>query len=161
VHTWEPYVSDISQYFGADVIFDSSQTPGLIPDALLANGQFLKQQPEALKRFIAAWFKGVDWWQKNRALGDQIIEQELLMIPGSLSLKGTKLFTLKDNQRAFSAQGNMQSINFVTEIYLNFFKEKQAFKTLPNGANQLVTGQYLPQAPMQYSLSKWFTYRTL
>ena len=161
VHTWEPYVSDISNYYGADILFDSSETPGLIPDALLANGQFIKQKPEAIKKFIVAWFKGVDWWKENRALGDQIIEQELLLIPGSLSLRGTKLYSLKDNQLAFSAQDSMKSIQYVANIYLDFFKSKKKFQRLPARADDIVTGRFLPRSPLQYSLSKWFNYRTL
>ena len=158
VHTWEPYVSDISNYYGAEVIFDSSQTPGLIPDALLANAKFIKENPVALKKFIAAWFKGVEWWQENRAIGDQLIEQELLLIPGSLSLKGTKLYTLKDNHMAFTDQDSMKSIKYVAQIYLDFFKSKDKFKRFPNSVNDLVTSRFLPTSSMQYSLTKWFEY---
>ncbi|GAA6134782.1 hypothetical protein NBRC116188_15720 [Oceaniserpentilla sp. 4NH20-0058] len=156
VHTWEPYVSDITKYYGAQVVFDSGETPNLIPDALLANGQFIKHHPEALKKFVSAWFKGVQWWQDNRALGDQIIEQNLLLIPGSLSLKGIKLYSLKDNQIAFSSQSGMKSINFVADKYLDFFKAKQTFSQLPNEASDIITGRFLPRAPMEFTLSKWF-----
>lgn len=156
VHTWEPYVTDISKYYGAEVVFDSSETPGLIPDALLANGQFIKQKPKALKAFITAWLKGTKWWQENRALGDQMIEQALFLIPGTLSLKGIKLYSLEDNQLAFTARENMKSIHYVADIYLQFFKSKGEFTKLPSSAEDLVAGRFLPQDLMRYSLSKWF-----
>lgn len=158
VHTWEPYVTDIEKYFGADIVFDSSQTPGLIPDALLANGQFIKKHPKAIQGFISAWLKGVDWWKSNRALGDQMIEQELFLIPGTLSLKGTKLYDLDDNVMAFTQIDNMKSLYYVADVYLKFFKDKNEFQNMPDSASDLITGRFLPKHSMKYTLSKWFSF---
>ena len=145
VHTWEPYVTEIKTYFGAQVIFDSSQTPGLIPDALLANGQFIQNHAPELKRFIAAWLKAAKWWLNNRAQGDRIIEDKLLLLPGTLSLKGIKLYTATENQRAFSQQQGGQSLYDITQMYRDYFHSKKAFEHLPKRPQGIITGEYLPQ----------------
>lgn len=145
VHTWEPYVTEIKTYFGAQVIFDSSQTPGLIPDALLANGQFIQQHPVALKKFISAWLKAASWWLENRVLGDRIIENKLLLLPGTLSLKGIKLYTAKENRATFKQQSGKKSVYEVTQMYRDFFHSKKTFTRLPSTPRDIVTDEYLPQ----------------
>lgn len=146
VHTWEPYVSQIVTYFGADIVFDSSQTPGLIPDALLATGQFIQQHPEELKQFIAAWLKAASWWKANRKEGDRIIEDKLLLLPGTLSLKGVKLYTAQDNQKAFSIQEGKRSIYQVVDTYKDFFKQKNTFQRLPETSGDILSRDFLPDA---------------
>lgn len=145
VHTWEPYVSEINLYYGTQTIFDSSQTPGLIIDALFANGEFLKSRPDDMKKFIGAWLKGAKWWLENREEGDAYLEGELLLLPGALSLKGIKLFTLRDNIQAFSQLNLAHSIYSSAKTYRNFFAAKQAFHNLPSAPQDIVTGDYIPQ----------------
>lgn len=145
VHTWEPYASELNLYYGSQTIFDSSQTPGLIIDTLFAHDDFLNSRPQDMKKFIAAWLKGAKWWLENRAEGDAYLESELLLLPGALSLKGIKLFTLAENIAAFSQQTDTQSVYETAKIYRDFFASKQAFKTLPLSAQDLVTGKYIPQ----------------
>lgn len=145
VHTWEPYVTEIKTYFGAQVIFDSSQTPGLIPDALLANGQFIKNHGPQLKGFITAWLKASQWWLSNREKGDEIIEDKLLLLPGTLSLKGIKLYTLKENLKAFSQEKDENSLYHTAQMYRDYFYSKQAFERLPHKPQDIMTGEFLPQ----------------
>lgn len=124
VHTWEPYVTDAVSYNVGRVIFDSSKTPGLIPDALLANGNFIKQHPEQLSLFIEAWLEASQWWVQNRYKGDSIIESEMVMMPGSVNLGGVKLYNKNDNIKAFKLGSGMQSLGYVTQIYIDFFVQK-------------------------------------
>ena len=145
VHTWEPYVSEIKTYFGAQVVFDSSQTPGLIPDALLANGAFIQNHPDKLKEFIAAWLTAASWWLDNRTKGDRIIENKLLLLPGTLSLQGIKLYTAKDNHFAFSQKKGGQSLYNTTQMYRDYFHAKKAFERLPQKPQDIITGEYLPK----------------
>jgi len=144
VHTWEPYVSELKLYYGTTSIFDSSQTPGLIIDALFANGSFLQARPKDMKKFISGWLKGAAWWLANRKEGDEYLEGKLLLLPGTLSLKGIKLFTLKDNINAFQDQEGSRSIYHSANIYREFFAYKQAFGQIPHSASDIVTGEYLP-----------------
>ncbi len=144
VHTWEPYVTQIVTYYGADIVFDSSQTPGLILDALLANGQFIRQHPQAIKKFIGAWLKAASWWQENRQAGDRIIADKLLLLPDTLSLRGVKLYTAQENKRVFSDETGTQSIHRVVDTYRDFFHQKQSFKRLPAQSGDIVTRAFLP-----------------
>ncbi len=124
VHTWEPYVSEIVSFGIGQVVFDSAQTPGLIPDALLVNGQFRSTHPERIRKFVQAWLQAAQWWMDNRKQGDQLIEPELLLMPGSVNLKGVRLYTAQQNRNTFKPGDDMSSLYFVTQKYIDFFVEK-------------------------------------
>ena len=123
-HTWEPYVTEIESFNLGKVIFDSSETPGLIPDALLANGQFIRNNPKALKKFVDAWLEASEWWQANLKKGNRIIESEMVMMPNSVNLEGIRLYNRKDNLIAFQQGSNMKSLYFVTQKYIDYFISK-------------------------------------
>ena len=127
-HTWEPYVTEIQSFNVGSVIFDSGHTPGLIPDALLANGGFIKDRPEDLKKFISAWLEASEWWLDNLARGNAIIESEMVMMPESVNLNGVKLYDLDSNISAFKPKKNMASLHYVTQLYIDFFVTKGLIK---------------------------------
>lgn len=127
-HTWEPYVTEIESFKLGEVIFDSSETPGLIPDALLANGRFIKNNPVALKSFVNAWLEASEWWQANLQEGNQIIESEMVMMPNSVNLKGIRLYSRKDNLLAFQQGDDMTSLYHVTQKYIDYFIAKGVIK---------------------------------
>lgn len=143
-HTWEPYVTEIKSFNKGSVIFDSSQTPGLIPDALLANDLFIKNKPKELKLFIKVWLDAAQWWLDNSEKGNEIIESELVMMPNSVSLKGVKLYNKKANIQAFKTRKDMTSLHHVTGLYIDFFENKG---TIPSGLkpHNIIDGQFLPQ----------------
>ncbi len=122
-------MTEAISYNVGSVIFDSSKTPGLIPDALLANGAFIKQHPEKLPLFIDAWLEASRWWINNRYEGDSIIESEMVMMPGSVNLDGVKLYDQDANIRAFKLGSRMQSLKYVTQIYIDYFVQKGILDT--------------------------------
>lgn len=128
VHTWEPYVTEAVAFNYGDILFDSSKTPGLIPDAILANSQSIHEKRTQLKSFTRAWFKAVEWWQQNRKKGDSIIESELLLMPGTIDLKNIRLYTQEDNHRAFDSAKSDASIYPTAQLYIDFFQSKGVIK---------------------------------
>jgi len=128
VHTWEPYVTEIVSFGIGKPVFDSADTPGLIPDALLVNGQFRHGHPQRVQKFVAAWLQAAQWWKANREAGDQLIEPELLLMPGSVNLKGVRLYDAAQNHLTFTRGDDMQSLYHVTQRYIDFFVKKGVLK---------------------------------
>jgi len=144
VHTWEPYVTEAISFHYGEIVFDSSQTPGLIPDSLIANGHTIKHKESALTNFISAWLEAVEWWLTHRSKGDSIIELELLLMPGSVNLDGVRLYTKTDNQKAYKKTNNMSSIHHVADQYIKFFETKGVLKANLT-SEDFVTGRFLPE----------------
>lgn len=128
VHTWEPYVSELTGYHDAMVVFSSAQTPGLIPDAVVLHGSLL-QKPELAKAFVAGWIEGAEWWLSRRHEGNRIVERALVMMPNTVNLEGVRLFDGSANRKAFRNNGSPQSLYSVVQTYIDFFREKGVLKT--------------------------------
>lgn len=124
-HTWEPYVSQASSYLGAEVVFSSAKTPGLIPDAVVMHGKLL-DKPGAARAFVAAWLEAAQWWLDNRHAGNRLVESELLQMPNTVNLEGIRLFDLTANRTALERGDTMQSLYFSAGKYLDYFKSKHS-----------------------------------
>jgi NitT/TauT family transport system substrate-binding protein len=148
-HTWEPYVSEAINE-GAEVIFSSKQTPGLIPDVVAMRSSFLEQEPMAAQAFIKAWLDAVDWWQKHPRKGNEMIESRLILMPDSISLKGIRLLDRQENIRAFSDRSSKQSLYQVSNHYLNFYRSQGSLKTAIK-PEQILYPALLSPEPMKQS----------
>ncbi|TMV62717.1 taurine ABC transporter substrate-binding protein, partial [Thioclava sp. BHET1] len=71
--TWEPWLTRGKMAKNSHLLIDSSKTPGLITDVLVANDQTLKTDPEVLKKLYAAWNKAVDWQKTHEDAADAIM----------------------------------------------------------------------------------------
>lgn len=119
-HTWEPFVT-AAQGGGARVLFTSSATPGLIQDVIAVRGEVVREHPDAIAGFVAAWFKAVDYWKANPAVGNAIAGEALGVDPGTISTKGMRLTTHADNLELFKPGDTTASIYHTLQMYVDFF----------------------------------------
>jgi NitT/TauT family transport system substrate-binding protein len=63
--TWEPHLTKGKQSPHGHLLTDSSQTPGLITDVLIANSSWIKQHEKEVKSIVAAWNEAVAYYQSN------------------------------------------------------------------------------------------------
>jgi len=118
--TWEPFISQAVAN-GAEVIFDSSSTPGLIPDGLVVSADVWKNRPQDLKAFTRAWFRAVDDWLGDPEAGSALIAEKMGIPVAEASLEGIKLFTQEDNLAAFIPAESPTSIHYTAKLYSDFF----------------------------------------
>jgi NitT/TauT family transport system substrate-binding protein len=99
VVTFEPTKSKLLSV-GAKILFDSSQIPGEILDVLVINDQALIKQKNQLKTLLNAWFKALDYIQKNPEYAAQkmAIREGVTPAKFTQSLKGLKLPNLEENK---------------------------------------------------------------
>jgi NitT/TauT family transport system substrate-binding protein len=118
-HTWEPYTTAALSK-GQHVIFDSSQTPGLIPDVLALRTDIVRDRPEDVKGMIEAWFEAVKYWQDHPNESKAIIAKYASMKPEEVSATGDKIYTLEDNLQAFQPGKDARSIYYAAQLNLDF-----------------------------------------
>lgn len=63
--TWEPWLTKAKQKEGGSVLIDSSQTPGVIVDALAMDKKFVKDYPGTVKAIISGWYDALDYIKSN------------------------------------------------------------------------------------------------
>jgi NitT/TauT family transport system substrate-binding protein len=140
-HTWQPYtLRSLKQ--GDHVIFDSSQTPGLIPDVLMFSAATLRDRSQEVKAFIRAWFQAVDYWQAHPQDGSALIAKTLKLEPQMVALEGLKLTNQANNQQKFGSREAPQSLHSMAKRYSDFSVWAGGI-THPVDVDKLIDGSFL------------------
>lgn len=107
--TFEPHLSQaLSQ--GHHILFSSAEAPGLIADVAIFRTEVVKERPEDIRAFIAAWFEALTYWQENPEEGTALIAKALDLPPEEISTEGLKLLNLADNLHAFEPDTDITSL---------------------------------------------------
>jgi len=117
--TFEPHTSQALSR-GHHIIFTSAEAPGLIADVAIFRTEVVKERPEEIRAFIAAWFEALDYWQQNPEEGNALIAKALNLPPEEISTEGLKLLNLEDNLRAFESGSDTTSLYVSGQINADF-----------------------------------------
>ncbi len=71
--TWEPWLSRAAKTSFGRVLVSSKQYPDLIVDSFAFTRDFVSRYPETVKEFTKTYYAALDWFQKNRPEGDQLV----------------------------------------------------------------------------------------
>ena len=80
VVTFEPVRTKLLKS-GANIVFDSSKIPGEIVDTLIANPDFIKNHPDAVRALLQNWFKSLDYMNKEPNDAAKRIANRLMISP--------------------------------------------------------------------------------
>ncbi|WP_284378705.1 ABC transporter substrate-binding protein [Litoribrevibacter albus] len=119
-HTWNPYVG-LAKEQGAQVVFSSADTPGLIPDIIAISGEFRRTHPEAVKIFLKVWFKAQQWWLDHFIEGNLLIAESTGQRPENISLDGIRLMSREDNLASFHDSTTEHGLPQVLKSYNDFY----------------------------------------
>ena len=123
VVTYEPYRSALVRA-GAKVLFDSTELPGEIMDALVVRRTVLEQQTAALESLVLAWMQGLEFLQKDpRAAASIVARRERTTTEAFVkSLELVRFMDLAENRRVFDP-GNadvMQLLQRTADFMLRY-----------------------------------------
>lgn len=143
-HTWEPHTSRALAK-GQHIIFTSADTPGLIPDLLVFRTKILRERPDDVRAFLAAWLEALEFTLANPEEAAQIIAEEAGLSLEEVSFEGVKLYSLEDNRAAFAQNPGTDttSIYFTTQLYVNFLISSGNLTTAPD-VTQMLDPSFLP-----------------
>lgn len=144
-HTWEPATSQAVQK-GQRIIFTSAETPGLIPDLLVMRTSVLRERPDDVRAFLAAWLEAVEFTKAHPEEAIASIAKLSGMAPEEISFDGVRLYTLEDNRAAFAQNpgSDTTSIYYTTQLYVQFFVDSGLLTVRPD-INQMLDPSFLPQ----------------
>jgi len=140
-HTYEPFTSEAINN-GYHVLFSSSDTPGLIVDVVAFRGSVVRERPEDIRAFVAAWTEALDWWQANPAEGNAVIADATGQKVEDISTAGAHLYTLEDNKKAFD-KNQAGSLYDITQKNIDFFSSIGGLSSAPD-ITQLIDSSFLP-----------------
>jgi len=140
-HTWEPYVTE-AKNDGNKILFTTADTPGLVIDGIAVRGAFVREHPEAVQAFVSGWFKAVDFWLTNPTEGNAAAAQITGEDPTAISLNGIGLKTLADNQALYQPGTTTASLQYTTQLYVDFFVRTGALTKRPD-VQKLLNADFL------------------
>jgi NitT/TauT family transport system substrate-binding protein len=99
----EPALSLAAQRGKGKIIFDSRALPGELIDSVSFSAEVVAKRPADVKKFMTAWFQGVDFLYKNPQEAQSIVAKTLGIPPAQVQalLKNDTVLTLSQNKEAF------------------------------------------------------------
>ncbi|WP_374673891.1 ABC transporter substrate-binding protein [Ideonella sp.] len=141
-HTWQPYVTE-AVAGGAEMVFSSRQTPGLIADVVATSRATALRRAGELRRFLAAWLRAVDWWVAHPEQAMQRLARRLPRDAAAVSLDGVRLVGREENRRLLGRDGLPPGLAPVVDRYSEFFLDKGSLAR-PVVTSQFLRGDLLP-----------------
>jgi len=141
-HSFEPFTSEAVAK-GGHVVFTSATTPGLIPNVFAFSAQTVKDRPDDVRAFVAAWFEAVDW---SNAHPDQVptaVAQVTGLKPEDIwTGGGDKVFSLADSQTAMAHGTDLHSLYYTGQTYVTFLTDTGSLTSAPD-LEQLIDPAFL------------------
>jgi NitT/TauT family transport system substrate-binding protein len=118
VVTWNPLVEEILAMPDSNKVFDSSQIPGEIIDALVINTEVLEQSPKLAKALVGAWYEIMAAVQADGAVRAQLGAESGTDQAGYESqLASTKMFYTPADAVAFTNSDSLiKTMQYVAEF---------------------------------------------
>jgi NitT/TauT family transport system substrate-binding protein len=140
-YTYEPYTfTALSK--GNKIIYTTANTPGLGVDVLAFRKEIVRDRPEDVRAFVAAWLEAVDYWKQNPADGNAIIAKATGLKSEEVSPTGVALFDLNANLKAFTQGTDYTSVYFAAQEQLQFLVASGDI-TNPVNINDLLDPSFL------------------
>ncbi|MGL5924292.1 ABC transporter substrate-binding protein [Chroococcidiopsis sp.] len=134
VAVFAPFTTQALKRPGSKELFSSKEFPGAIPDHLVVSRQFLAESPEKVQAMVDSWFATLDYMQKEPAKATEIMAKRAGVSVAEYQeyAKGTKIFTLEENLKAFQPGNNMTSLMYAAGEMTKFLEEVGLAKQKPD-----------------------------
>jgi len=112
-------------------------------DGFMFSGDTLRTRPDAVRRFVRAWFRAAEHWQAHLVPDTELLEKRLSAKPGSVSLAGIQMFTRDEERRVFEPGSTNRSARHVLSQFVDYFLSRGTLSAAPN-VDQLLDPDFLP-----------------
>lgn len=124
--TYEPYISAaLREREGYKVLYTAAEKPGLISDVMIAQREFIEENPEVIAAVSAAWHDAVTFLRENPEEGGQIIADAVgsPLEEFQVAFEGVQVYDLEENAELM--QGDFQeSFTTIAEIMMSLNPEE-------------------------------------
>lgn len=131
--TWEPHITK-AVAAGNVLLATSKDTPGLIADVLALHEEFVKNNPDAVQKIVAAMAEATEFIEKNPAEAAKIMSTELKEKPEETAEgnKTIKFYNLKDNLALFGTPEKPGTLSDVAKTAGEFYVGQKILDKVPD-----------------------------
>lgn len=137
--TFEPWLSKAKERKGGGkVLISSSDEPGVVVDILTINEDYLKNNPEIVKKIMRAWFKAVDYVKSNPDDAKEIMAKHYNLSVSEFSdiISGLIWPSYQENISYFGQNQNGK-IWEVANTFIDVFSKTGQIKSKPDMDNAI------------------------
>lgn len=119
---------------GSKVLFSSKDYPGSISDHLVVSRKLIAEHPEKVQAMVDSWFATLDYIKANPDLANKILAKRADLSDSEYkeNAKGTRIFTVAENLKAFEARNDMTSLPYAAAKMSAFLSEVGLAKSKPD-----------------------------
>lgn len=130
--TYDPYLSQAVGK-GAQVIFTSSDKPGILTDVLLFSNRLIEKKPEIVKAYVRAYFKAYDFWRDYPLQSYKTVYSFYKYLPEDFEkqMKRVKLLSLDENIDAMSVNAGFNSVFGNLQVEQSYLIERNGGRSFP------------------------------
>lgn len=134
VAVFAPFTTQALKRSGSKELFSSKDFPGAIPDHLVFTRRFIEERPEQVQAMVDAWFATLDYVKANPDKATEIMARRAGVSVDEYKeyAKGTKIFTIEENLKAFQPGNDMSSLMFAAGEMTSFLEEVGLAKQKPD-----------------------------
>ena len=129
-----PFTTQALKRPGSKELFSSKEFPGAIPDHLVVTRKFLGEHPEQVQSLVDSWFATLDFIKKNPSKAMEIMARRAGVSVDEYKEyeKGTRIFTIEENLKAFQPGNDMNSLMFAAGEMTKFLEKVGLAKQKPD-----------------------------
>ncbi len=133
VGVFAPFTNKALERAGSKELFSSKDFPGAIPDHLVVSRKLIKEHPQDVQNLVDTWFATLDYVKANQEKAYEIMAKRagVTLDEYKRYASGTKIFSLQDNLKAFSAGNNITSLPYAAKEISKFLLEANLAKQTP------------------------------
>ncbi|MHB8065259.1 MAG: ABC transporter substrate-binding protein, partial [Ruminiclostridium sp.] len=143
---WEPSLSKALGLGDSKLLYSSKDTPGLIPDVLLASGDMVKNNSNDIVSVINAYYDAMDFYVGNekQAIADMAKGAEITEAEMKVSMSGSKLFTVQEGIDAMTVKSESYSyLPYTTKKIAEFLHSVKMIDSEPDDTAKMFNSSYL------------------
>ncbi len=134
VAVFAPFTTQALKQVGSRELFSSKDFPGSISDHLVFSRKFINERPDKVQAVVDSWFATLDYIKTNPDAANKILVKRAGVSDSEYKEyeKGTRIFTIAENLKAFQAGNDMTSLPYAATKMSAFLSEVGLAKTKPD-----------------------------
>jgi NitT/TauT family transport system substrate-binding protein len=130
IHSYYPYSADAMKRGGHDLATSADVDPLTAPSVFAFAADVVKERPEDIRAFVAAYFEAVDWMYAHESEIPAAVAQAVNLKPEDIFMGGDRVWKLAENQTAMTP--GTGTIYAITNEYIDFLVKAGRLTTKPN-----------------------------
>jgi NitT/TauT family transport system substrate-binding protein len=145
---WEPSLSMTLKKEGSNLLISSADTPGLIPDVLIVDGDMKANGREDIIKIVNTYYDIMEFYVANeeKAIQDMADGAEITFDEMKVAMSGIRLFTIQEAIDTMDKEAEDYSyLPYTTQKIAEFLKDVKMIDSVPEDPKKFINSEYLKE----------------